>query len=190
VIRLETPRLLLRNWQERDRDLFFEINSDERVMEFYPYRRTRDEADAVFDEWKTEIETFSLGKFPVELKESGECMGYCGLVHANAAPALPADAVEIGWRFSARFWGNGYASEGARELLRYGFEDRRLEEIISFTIPINLRSQAVMERIGMTRDFHGDFDLPRIRDDKPAFKRHVLYRLTKADWQRAGRAPA
>jgi RimJ/RimL family protein N-acetyltransferase len=190
VIRLETPRLVLRNWEERDRDLFFEINSDEPVMEFYPYRRTRQEADVIFDAWKAEIDASSFGKFPVELKESGECMGYCGLVPAHAEPALPPDAVEVGWRFAARYWGKGYASEGARELLRYGFLDQGLDEIVSFTIPINLRSRTVMERIGMTRDMDGDFDLPRIPDDKPAFRRHVLYRLTKADWERSERAPA
>jgi RimJ/RimL family protein N-acetyltransferase len=184
VIRLETSRLVLRNWEERDRDLFFEINSDEQVMEFYPYRRTRQEADLVFDEWSAEIKSTSFGKFPVELKQTGECAGYCALVPANAAPALSADAVEIGWRFATRFWGKGYASEGARELLRYGFEDKGLEEIVSFTIPINLRSQAVMKRIGMTRDLDGDFDLPRIPEDKPEFRRHVLYRLSKADWER------
>jgi RimJ/RimL family protein N-acetyltransferase len=189
LIRLETQRLVLRNWEERDRDVFFEINSDERVMEFYPYRRTRQQADAIFDEWRTEIDASSFGKFPVELKETGECMGYCGLVHAQAEPVLPPDTVEIGWRFAARYWGKGYASEAARELLRYGFLDQGLNEIVSFTIPANQRSQAVMKRIGMTRDLGSDFDLPRIPDDKPAFKRHVLYRLTKANWERGQHAP-
>jgi RimJ/RimL family protein N-acetyltransferase len=182
-MRLETPRLILRNWDERDRDLFFEINSDERVMEHYPYRRNRSEADAVFDEWTAEINATPFGKFPVELKQTGECMGYCGLVPANVPPTLPTDPIEIGWRFAARFWGKGYASEAARALLRYGFEDLGLKEIISFTIPVNLRSQAVMRRIGMRRDEAADFDLPRIPDNKPEFKRHVLYRLTKADWE-------
>jgi RimJ/RimL family protein N-acetyltransferase len=182
VIPLETNRLIIRNWDERDRDLFFEINSDERVMEHYPYRRTRQEADAVFDEWTAEINATPFGKFPVELKQTGECMGYCGLVPANVPPTLATDAIEIGWRFASRFWGKGYASEAARALLRYGFEDLGLKEIISFTIPVNLRSQAVMRRIGMRRDEAADFDLPRIPDNKPEFKRHVLYRLTKADW--------
>ena len=179
----ETERLTLRNWQERDRSLFFEINSDERVMEFYPLRRSRAESDAIIDLWRAELETSGYGKYAVELKETGECMGYCGLVFADAAPALPPDAVEIGWRFSARYWGNGYATEAARSLLAYGFADCGLEEIISFTLPVNLRSRAVMERLGMTRDPKGDFDLPRIPDSKPAFKRHVLYRLPRATWE-------
>lgn len=94
-------------------------------------------------------------------------------------PAPFTPAVEIGWRLARSAWGKGYATEAARRALRFAFEDRGLDEVVSFTSAGNLRSQAVMERIGMTRDPAGDFDHPLVADGHP-LKRHVLYRVTAA----------
>jgi ribosomal-protein-alanine N-acetyltransferase len=83
--------------------------------------------------------------------------------------------VEVAWRLSRRYWGQGYATEAARASIEDGFRRVGLKEIIAITVPHNLASRRVMERLGMTRS--GEFDHPRFPHDHPLC-RHVLYRLT------------
>jgi RimJ/RimL family protein N-acetyltransferase len=108
---LLTERLTIRNWEETDRPLFHLIHSDEQVMTFYPFRRSRVESDEIFDTWRSEIAATGLGGFALALRDSGECIGYCGLKYPRIEPILPGGTVEIGWRLAPRFWGNGYATE-------------------------------------------------------------------------------
>ena len=89
--------------------------------------------------------------------------------------------VEIGWRLSSQAWNKGYATEAAKAVLKVGFEQFKLQEIVSFTVPENKRSMRVMTKIGMKRDLNRDFDHPKVPDNHP-LKRHVLYRITKADY--------
>jgi RimJ/RimL family protein N-acetyltransferase len=180
---IQTERLLIRQWQERDRDLFFRINSDERVMEFFPFRRTRAESDALLDRLEAGIEQNGFGFTALELRETGECMGFAGLNRVNGLTALPTGSIEIGWRLAPEYWGNGYVTDAAKALLAFGFRDLFLDEIVSFAVWNNRRSTAVMERIGMRRDPAGDFDHPRVPDTHPHLKRHVLYRLDRASWE-------
>jgi ribosomal-protein-alanine N-acetyltransferase len=93
-------------------------------------------------------------------------------------------AIEVGWRLAPDAWGHGYATEAAREAVRFGFEDVGLEQIVSFTVPANVRSRAVMERLGMTHDPTDDFDHPRLPEGDP-LRRHVLYRLDHESWEAA-----
>ncbi len=182
---LHTERLIIRNWEERDRGVFHEINSDERVMAFFNFRRSRTEADAAMDALMNEIASTGFGKPAIELRASGECLGSCGLSMPNLAPALPALTVEIGWRLAARHWGHGYVTEAAKALLADGFARRGFPEIVSFTVPANRRSIAVMQRIGMERDYSADFDHPHTPASHPHFKRQIVYRLTKRQWKNA-----
>lgn len=179
---LETERLILRPWEERDRDLFYEINSDPQIMEFFPFRRDRQQSDAFFGELlERQSETIT---FPAaELRETGDCIGFCGLHVGDVEPHFPPGTVEIGWRLVTRAWGKGYATEGALAALGYGFGELGLPEIVSFAVHDNHRSTAIMERIGMTRDPAGDFDYVKIPDTHPHLKRHVRYRMTAADWR-------
>jgi RimJ/RimL family protein N-acetyltransferase len=178
---IKTKRLVLRNWQERDRDLFHRINSDDRVMAFFDFRRDRATADAVMDKMREEISRDGYGWTAAELTATGDCIGFIGL-HGVEIPGLaPAGACEIGWRLAPEFWGKGYAVEGASALLDFGFGKLGLQEIVSFAVWSNARSIAVMERLGMRRDPAADFDHPRVVD--PDLKRHVLYRLKREDWQ-------
>ncbi|MAZ14762.1 MAG: GNAT family N-acetyltransferase [Ahrensia sp.] len=177
-----TKRLILRPWEERDRDVFYEINSDPQVMEFFPFRRDRQQSDAFFETLivrQNERITFSA----LELRETGECLGFCGLHDGDVEPAFPAGTVEIGWRLVTRAWGKGYATEGARAALEYGFEALGLPEIVSFAVHDNHRSTSVMERIGLSRDPERDFDHPHVPDTHPHLKRHVVYRMTAEDWR-------
>jgi RimJ/RimL family protein N-acetyltransferase len=86
--------------------------------------------------------------------------------------------VEIGWRLAAAYWGQGLATEGAREVVRYGFESLALNEIVAFTVPGNMRSRRVMEKLGMTHDSADDFDHPDLPEGHP-MRRHVLYRIKR-----------
>ena len=177
---IRTKRLILRNWEERDRDLFHRINSDDRVMEFFGFRRDRESADAVMDRMREEIARDGYGWTAAEIAVSGECIGFVGLHAAEIAGAVPPGSFEIGWRLAPEFWGKGYATEGAEALLGFGFDRLDLGEIISFAVRSNVRSTAVMERLGMRRDPAADFDHPRVTD--PQLKRHVLYRMRREDW--------
>ena len=181
---IRTERLILRNWEERDRDLFHRINSDDRVMEFFPFRRDRAEADAMMDRMRKDILAHGYGWTAVEIAASRTCIGFVGLHDAEIEPIVPAGTIEIGWRLAPEFWGHGYVTEAAEALLDFGFETLGRDEIISFAVWNNHRSTAVMERLGMTRDAAGDFDHPRVPDTHPELKRHVLYRLSRDDWRR------
>ena len=191
MITLRTPRLLLRNWEERDRALFFRINSDETVMRYFPVRRSRAESDALMDRLRTGIAETGHGFCAAELLATGECIGFIGLNRVNAIPGLEPGTVEIGWRLAPEFWGKGYVTEATEELFAQGFDRLGLDEIVAFAVADNSRSIAVMKRIGMHRDVEGDFDHPAVPDSHPHLKRHVLYRLSKTDWHaREGLGPA
>jgi RimJ/RimL family protein N-acetyltransferase len=185
---IRTKRLIIRNWEERDRDLFFRINSDDKVMEFFPFRRDRAQSDALFDRLRTGIAERGYGFAAAELATTGECIGFVGLADTSLEPFLPAGTVEIGWRLAPEFWGRGYVTEAASAWLDFGFEELGLDEIISFAVQDNRRSTAVMERLGMHADTSGDFDHPSVPDTHPELKRHVLYRLPRKAWQKQKRA--
>jgi ribosomal-protein-alanine N-acetyltransferase len=172
---LGTPRLTLRRWREDDRDPFSAINADPRVMEFFLAPLTRDESDELIARIEQEFEERGFGLWALELRETGELIGFTGL----SVPGFEAHftpAVEVGWRLAAAAWGRGYATEAAAAALEFGFGQAGLEEVISLTSAGNRRSRAVMERLGMSRDPRDDFDHPEIRKGHP-LRRHVLYRL-------------
>lgn len=179
---IRTGRLILRNWEDRDRDLFFRINSDDRVMEFFPFRRDRAKADAVMDEMRANIEENGYGWTAVEIAATGECIGFVGLNDTKLEPVLPAGTIEIGWRLAPEFWGKGYVTEAARAWIDFAFERVGRNEIVSFAVWNNVRSTAVMERLGMRRTLAEDFDHPEIPDSHPELKRFALYRLSREGW--------
>ncbi|MFC6490306.1 GNAT family N-acetyltransferase [Nitratireductor sp. GCM10026969] len=178
-----TERLVLRNWTDDDRALFHRINADERVMEFFPFRRDRQQSDTVLDQLRAGIAERGFGFCAAELRRTGACIGFVGLHETVPVPHLPKGTVEIGWRLAPEFWGQGYVTEAARAWLAFGFERLGLAEIVSFAVWNNRRSIAVMERIGMTADPARDFDHPSVPDTHPHLKRHVFYRLRREEWR-------
>jgi RimJ/RimL family protein N-acetyltransferase len=179
---IETERLVLRNWQEEDRDLFHEINSDEAVMRFFEFRRSRAEADAKMDQMRAEIERDGYGFAAVTLKASGEPIGFAGIRACTSLPHYNTDCVEIGWRLAERHWRKGYASEAAEAWLAHGFDALRLDEILSYAVHDNDASTGVMRRIGMTEMPELAFDYPGIPDDLAHLRRCVVYGITRQDW--------
>ena len=180
---LSTPRLWLRQWRASDLPPFAALNADPLVMEFMPGRLSPAESDRLARGCGEEIARRGWGFWAVERRESGAFIGFVGLdVPSFEAPFTPC--VEIGWRLERASWGQGFATEAGRECLRFAFESLVVEEVVSFTVPLNRRSRAVMERLGMSRDAAGDFDHPRIPAGHP-LRRHVLYRLRREDWRLA-----
>jgi RimJ/RimL family protein N-acetyltransferase len=177
----QTERLLLRGWQEADLEPFAAMNADPRVTEFLSTQLSREESDALVDRFVNEWADDGFGLWAIERLEDGVLLGFTGL----ARPRFEAHftpAVEVGWRLAAGAWGHGYATEAADAAVRYGFKVIGLDEIVSFTVPANVRSRAVMERIGMSHDPADDFDHPRLPKGH-RLRRHVLYRLSRDAWR-------
>jgi RimJ/RimL family protein N-acetyltransferase len=180
-IEFDTERLRLRQWRDADREPFAAMNADAEVMRFFPATLTREASDRSVDLWHSEIAGRGWSNWAVELKASGEFIGFIGLtVPWRKLPFTPC--VEIGWRLARAHWQRGYATEGARAALRVGFTQLALEEIVSFTAVVNLPSRAVMERIGMA-NADQDFEHPALAEGSP-LRPHCLYRLARARWQR------
>lgn len=172
--RLVTPRLVMRRWTDADLEPFAALNADPEVMRYFPARLTREDSDAFVDRIEARFDEDGYGLWALE-RAGGEFLGYTGLAPARAD--LPcAGAIEIGWRLVRAAWGHGYATEAAREAVRFGFEQAGLAEVVSFTAVVNVRSRRVMERLGMTRDPAEDFDHPALPAGSP-LRPHVLYRL-------------
>jgi ribosomal-protein-alanine N-acetyltransferase len=183
---LRTERLVLRPWRDADLGPFARLVADPRVQEHFPAVSTREEAEAMMARIRRGFADWGFGLWAVETPDR-PFAGYVGL----ARPAFDAHftpCVEVGWRLAAEVWGRGYATEGARAAVAHGFEVVGLDEIVSFTVPANLRSRRVMEKLGMTRDPADDFDHPRFPDD-PRMGPHVLYRLSRERWS-GTRSPA
>lgn len=183
---LGTPRLVLRRWREADREPFASLNADPVVMEHFPATLARDRSDATVDRLEAAFERDGWGLWAVERQGDGVLLGFTGLSRPSQLPHLDGQ-VEIGWRLAAHAWGRGYATEAAQEVLRFAFDPAGadLDAVVSFTAGTNERSQALMRRLGMTRDPADDFDHPAL----PAGSRlrpHVLYRLRRPAGTGAG----
>ena len=172
---LETERLLLRRWQDSDREPFAAMNADPRVMEFFPGTLTREESDRLIDDIESHFDNRGFGLFAAELKAERTLIGFIGL-HVASFQAHFTPCVEIGWRIAVPYWGKGLATEGSREVIRFAFEWLRLESLVSFTVPENVASRRLMEKLGMTHDPAEDFDHPKLPVGH-RLRRHVLYRL-------------
>lgn len=181
---IPTKRLILRPWKHTDFEPFAQMNADPRVMECYPSTLSRQESDAMAQKLMQEIESQGWGLWAVSIIGGADFIGYVGLKKVLfEAPFTPA--VEIGWRIAYDYWNQGYATEGAKACLKYGFETLKLNEIVSFTAVQNSRSRRVMEKIGMHFNPKDDFDHPRLSEGHP-LRRHVLYRISKNEWMQNG----
>ncbi len=181
IIEFDTPRLLLRQWRESDYAAFAAMAADPLVMQFLLPLPTRADSDASADRARALIAKNGWGFWAVEHKASGEFIGFTGLNAPLAA--LPfSPCVEIGWRLARQAWGQGFATEAARGALQVGFDRLGFEEIVAFTAVGNLRSAAVMERLGMHEDAAGAFDHPAVPEGH-ALRAHRLYRIGRKAWR-------
>ena len=181
IPRIQTERLVLREWLDRDRAPFAALNADPAVVEFLsrPLEPAASDAlvERIVEGWRND----GFGLWAVERLDDQAFLGFTGLSRPSFEAAFTPAAVEVGWRFAAAAWGHGYATEAAKVAVAFGFEELGLDEIVSFTVPANVRSRAVMERLGMTSDAADDFDHPNLPAGHP-LRRHVLYRLPRSTW--------
>jgi RimJ/RimL family protein N-acetyltransferase len=174
---LQTSRLRLRRWRPEDRKPFAEMNADLRVMKYFPAPLSREESDSFVARIETAFEQQRFGLWAVEVVDVAPFAGFVGL----AVPQFESHftpCVEIGWRLAAEHWNRGYATEGARAALTFGFDVLQLDEIVSFAVISNQASRRVMEKIGMSRNPADDFDHPSMPEGH-ALRRHVLYRSSR-----------
>jgi RimJ/RimL family protein N-acetyltransferase len=177
VTRLSSERLLLREWRDDDLEPLAGLCADPVVMEHFPGPMDRDQTAAMLTRMRAHFDRHPFGFWAAEERATGALLGFIGLaVPSFNAPFTPC--VEIGWRLARSSWGKGLATEGAQVVLRHGFEVLHLPEIVSFTVPANVRSRRVMEKLGMRRDLAGDFQHPNLPQGHP-LRAHVLYRLSR-----------
>ncbi len=176
MIYIETPRLVLRDWEKSDLEAFRRLNADQKVMKYFPKTLTAQETDTFYEAINKEFQEYKFGLYAVEVKENKEFIGFIGF-HRATFDADFTPCIEIGWRLKKEAWGKGYATEGAKACLEYGFKELGFEEIYSFTAKINIPSQNVMKKIGM--GYVKDFNHPRLEKNSELY-RHVLYSVKKS----------
>jgi RimJ/RimL family protein N-acetyltransferase len=174
ALKIKTQRLLLRPWRDEDLPAFAKMNQDSLVMEFFPALLDRQQSDSVAKKIRQQLDDQGWGFWAVEIPGEASFIGFTGLNKlSNDLPFAPG--VEIGWRLSRDFWGKGYASEAALAALETGFLQMKLREIVAFTAEHNLRSRAVMSRIGLC--YAGEkFQHPGVSPGH-SLRTHVLYRI-------------
>ncbi|GAC1504205.1 MAG: GNAT family N-acetyltransferase [Vulcanimicrobiaceae bacterium] len=183
---IETPRLRLRGWTSEDIDGWSRMNADPRVMEFFPSAYSPEESASTAATLAERLEVLGYGWWVLEVKDDPRFAGTIALQDIPFAASF-TPAKEIGWRLPFQMWGRGYATEGARAVMDYAFRSLGLTEIVAMTAALNVRSQRVMERLGMTHDARDDFEHPRIAAGHP-LRRHVLYRCSPLRHSSAGPA--
>jgi RimJ/RimL family protein N-acetyltransferase len=174
---LATERLHLRRWRAADREPFAAMNADPQVMEYFPAPLSRQESDARIAQIEAHFDRHGFGLWAVEIAGVASFIGFIGL----SIPRFEAHftpCVEIGWRLAAPYWGHGFATEGARAALTFGFQALGLAEIVSYTATDNHRSRRVMEKLGMTHQPVDDFDHPLLPPGH-WLSRHVFYKIAR-----------
>lgn len=180
MITIETERLILRQWQESDLAPFAQMNGDADVMRYFPYIMTPQESDAMVAGINQHWQRNRFGLFAVERKDTGRFIGMIGLdrprFEAHFTPCF-----EIGWRLAPAHWQQGFATEGAKAVMRLAFQAMKLPRLVSFTAAQNMPSRGVMRSIGLRHDPKDDFDHPKLAPGHP-LRAHVLYQLNREDY--------
>jgi ribosomal-protein-alanine N-acetyltransferase len=152
-------------------------------MRFFEAPLARVQSDALVDRYETCFEDPGISTWAVSTLD-GDFVGAVGFLIVSGEVFSFGPAVEVGWRLARPAWGHGYATEAARRVVTWAFDEGDLKEIVSFTAEVNLPSRGVMERLDMRRDPAEDFDHPRVSEGH-RLRRHVLYRLAASDWNGA-----
>jgi RimJ/RimL family protein N-acetyltransferase len=172
VAEITTERLIMRGWREADLAPWAAMNADPEVRRYVGPLLTFEQAAAWVLNYQDDLDRYGFGFWAVEIRASGEFIGFTGLNTMDEG--TPFSGVELGWRLARSAWGRGYATEAGLAALRYGFDAVGLPEVVAVTMARNVRSQAVMRRIGMTTDPAEDFDDPDVGEGP--LRRHVVYR--------------
>lgn len=171
-----SARLGFRTWKESDIQTLFDMCQDERVMEFFPIKPDINRVKKAVEGFNNSYNEDGYTYWAVDILSTGEFIGFIGLGHTNEVPDY--SAVNIGWRLAHRYWGNGYATEGAKAVIDNGFTTHQLPEIMAFAVKSNYRSEAIMQKIGMSKI--KEFNHPEM-DSNHKFSKHILYSIKNTD---------
>ena len=145
-----SKRLGFRNWKISDTDRLFEINSNKEAMQFFPSTQTKEQTEAFITKMQNQYAKKEFCYFAVEILETKEFIGFIGLsLQTFELDFTPA--IDIGWRLHPNFWHKGFATEGAKRCLDFGFNQLKLEKIIAVAPVINIPSISIMQKIGMNK---------------------------------------
>ncbi|MDC7240194.1 MAG: GNAT family N-acetyltransferase [Spirochaetales bacterium] len=178
---ITTQRLGLRRWSGEDLLPFAEMNRNPEVMRYFPKKLSGRETEDFIGAIEKHFDNYGYGLYAADLLEKGVFIGFIGLYTATFESDF-TPCPEIGWRLDPRYWGKGYATEGAAACLAKGFSSFSLREIFSFTSRINKPSIAVMKKIGL--HYRKSFSHPRITESSELCP-HVLYSLRKEEYASA-----
>lgn len=169
-----SKRLGFRNWKTTDIDALYAINADDAVMQYFPSKLSKEKTKDFIQRMQNQFNKNNFCYFAVALLETQEFIGFIGL----SEQTYEADfnpSIDIGWRLSTKFWNKGYATEGAKACLNYGFNQLKLIKIVSVAPKINLPSIAIMQKIGMQKI--AEFEHPYLVE-YPKLKNCVLFEIT------------
>lgn len=175
----ESPRLGFREWKESDKEPFAKMNANKDVMKYFTKTLNSKESNRFIYIIQDYFNQRGYGLWAVEIKETKEFIGFIGFLMATFESEF-TPCVEIGWRLDNRHWYKGYATEGAKACLEYGFDKLHLDEIYSFTSEVNQPSQNVMKKIGLKKI--GEFPHPRL-EETSELRPHVLYKIDKSNYK-------
>jgi len=176
VAEIDTERLIMRGWRESDLAPWAAMNADPEVRQYLGPLLTFEQASAWALNYQDDLDRYGFGFWAVEVRASGEFIGFTGL--RTVDDGMPFAGIELAWGLARPAWGHGYATEAGQAALRYGFDTLGQLKIVAVTMARNVRSQAVMRRIGMTTDTAEDFDDPDVEESP--LRRHVVYRKLRA----------
>ncbi len=175
----KSQRLGFRNWKPSDTDKLFALNSDKDVMEFFAFLPSYEQTKALIKKMTTQFDENGFCYFAVDELQTDEFIGFIGIAKQNfEADFTPC--VDIGWRLAKKYWGKGYATEGAKRCLEFAFFNKKLESIKAVAPQINLKSIKVMEKIGMK--YVKNFEHPALKEDK-RLETCTLYEINKKEYQ-------
>ena len=171
---IETERLVLRRWTDADRAPLAAIHADPEVMQWLGGVATRQDSDVYMDRYEAHFDKQGFGLWAIERKADAALLGVAGVRLAPFAGRPSSTCFEIAWRLARFAWGGGYMTEAAGAALQDSLTRQGVDEVLAWTATTNLRSQAVMQRIGMLRDPARDFDQTALPEGDP-LRPHVVY---------------
>ena len=171
---IETDRLMLRPWRDKDRTPYAAMCTSPAVMRHLGGPNDDREIDAALARNDKCQRDNGHCFWAIERRVDGTVLGFCGLRLVDDPKRPVHDEVEIGWRLRDDAWGQGFAREAAEAALDWGWRHLTVARIVAFTVPANTASWGLMERLGMIRRRDPDFGHPAVAPSHP-LHRHIPY---------------